>query len=432
MKRWERMAVAVATLGLLAPAAVRADIPGYTFSVPVKVAGSISDAANLQMGDVNNKGQFCMNFVSSNAGGELEWAWDGSTLTLLADPNSKLADGAVPSGANTWSPSGINDNGKVAWVEDIADGGSGPHYVMVYDLTTKQFTIAARPGDPGADGIKYGDAAASPSGGRMLADINNLDQVFWCTGRTGADGTDHTGVFMYDLRQKKGAVMAANGMKTADGKTITDAWWPDANDSSQVAVCASVDADSSTFGIYLADSTGITPIIPAGSTIDGVKIGSARWPRLANNGDVVAVVDLNGTDNGGAGESGDDVGVAYYSAAEKKAHLIVKPGDAVPGGTFQGLEPSRRVVGLTDNGQVFFLGVRADGADGVYRWQAGKIDALLLGNTTVAGLGKVDGVTRGIGGVTGYHFGVSGKGYVCFAAVVDGVEGYVLATPPAQ
>ena len=61
----------------------------------------------------------------------------------------------------------------------------------------------------------------------------------------------------------------------------------------------------------------------------------------------------------------------------------------------------------------------------------GKVDALILGGTTVAGLGKVEGVTKGIGGVTGYHFGVSGDGHIAFPAVVDGVEGYVVASPPA-
>jgi hypothetical protein len=434
MKRWSTLTlVAVAAAGLLASAAVRADIPGYTLSMPVKIGGAISDASAMQMGDVNNKGQFAVNFSSGDAGGELEWVWDGANLVQIADPNKTLPDGATVSGGNTWSPTGINDNGKVAWVVDIADGGTGPHYVVVYDIATKETTIVARPGDdPAGDGIKLGDQAAAPSGGRMVADINNLDQVFWCQARAGADGSEHTAVFMVDLKQKKGAVMVANGMKSTDGKTITDAWWPDANDSSQVAMCASVDADSSTFGIYLAGNGSITPIIPSGSTIDGQKIGSARWPRLANNGDIVAVVDLNNTENGGATETGDDIGVAYYSAADKTLHLIVKPGDAVPGGTFHGLEPSRRVVGVTDNGAVWFLGVREDGADGVYRWQAGKIEALVLGNTSVPGLGKVEGVTRGIGGVSGYHFGVSGKGYVAFPAVVDGVEGYVLATPPAQ
>jgi len=42
----------------------------------------------------------------------------------------------------------------------------------------------------------------------------------------------------------------------------------------------------------------------------------------------------------------------------------------------------------------------------------------------------VAGVTKGNGGVTGYHMGVSGDGHVVFAAVVDGVEGYVVAAPP--
>jgi hypothetical protein len=120
------------------------------------------------------------------------------------------------------------------------------------------------------------------------------------------------------------------------------------------------------------------------------------------------------------------------SAADKSVHLIVKPGDALPGGsTWQGVEPSRRTVGLTSHGQAFMIGVRADSADGIYMWQGGQLQALILGGTTVTGLGMVDGVSKGVGGVTGYHFGVSDDGHVAFAAVADGVEGYVLASPPA-
>jgi hypothetical protein len=88
---------------------------------------------------------------------------------------------------------------------------------------------------------------------------------------------------------------------------------------------------------------------------------------------------------------------------------------------------------------VIFLAVRDDVApdgtspgDGCYRWDpaTNTIDGLLLGNTTVPGLGKVGGVTKNNSGCTGYHMGVSGDGHVLFDAVVDGVEGYLVATPP--
>jgi hypothetical protein len=435
MRRWERGAreaglaiVALAALGLLAPTVGRADVPGYTFSVPVQAKGDLADYSLLQMGDVNNKGQFCLNMVGG--GGEKEYVWDGAQLIKLSEDNITVSDGATFSVGNVWSPTGISDKGKVAWTADMADG-TGPHYIMLYDLATKQYTIVAKPGQPAPGGGTYGDSGVGPSG-RMLTDINNLDQVVWNVAVAGADGNDHDAIFMFDLPQQKPTAIARNGMKTTDGKTITEAYWPDTNDQSQVSFSASVDGSDS-YGIYRWDKGNISPIVPAGSKIDGVTIGSARFARIANNGDIVCVVDTN-ADQGGAGEgnSTDDTGVAYYSAADKSVHLVVKPGDALPGGSiWQGVEPSRRVVGLTSHGQAFVIGVRADGGDGIYMWQGGKLEALILGNTTVPGLGKVDGVSKGVGGVSGYHFGVSDDGHVVFPAVVDGTEGYVLAAPPA-
>jgi len=120
-------------------------------------------------------------------------------------------------------------------------------------------------------------------------------------------------------------------------------------------------------------------------------------------------------------------------------HLIAKPGDKVPGGTLRGVEGNLRAVGIDDKGEAFILGVLEEPApdgtqlDGVYRWDptSRTITALVLGQTTVPGLGKLGGVTKNNGGVTGYHIGVSGDGHVAFPAIVDGVEGYVVAAPPA-
>src|SRR5262249_22973171 len=144
-------------------------------------------------------------------------------------------------------------------------------------------------------------------------------------------------------------------------------------------------------------------------------------------------------DQGPTYQGGDDTGVAVYQAATKSVHLVVKPGDKIPGGTYHAQEGNRRTQGITDKGQVFFLGTREDNApdgssrgDGVYRWDptTKTSDALILGNTTVPGLGKVGGVTTGNSGCTGYHLGCSADGHLNFPAVVDGVEGYVVATPP--
>jgi hypothetical protein len=437
VRRWETMAtVAVATLGLLAPAAVRADIPGYTFKVPISTSGPYGLTNQFQAGDVNNKGQFCGDPAGDT--GEREFAWDGTKVIKITDADVpiKTPDGATITNG-IWSPQGINNNGIVAWIADVSEG-TGPHYVMAYDLATSQYTIVARPGDKTPEGTTYPDANGLPAGGRMVADINDLDQVFWTTGKTAADGTDYCAIYMYDLKAKKGQLVAAAGMKTTDGKTISSAYWPDTNNSSQCTFTGSVDGGTS-YGTYMVDLKGtITPIIPAGSTIDGAKIGSVRWARLNNNGDVVATADFNGADQGPAYQGGDDTGVVMYRASDKSLHVVVKPGDKIPGGTYHAQEGNRRTQGITDKGEVFFLGTLEESApdgtrlDGVYRWDptTNKIDALVLGNTTVAGLGKVGGVTTGNGGNTGYHMGCSGDGHLVFSAVVDGAEGYVLATPP--
>jgi len=384
---------------------------------------------------VNNKGQFCMDFSSANQNGEREYVWTGTKLIKVTDETKPLPDGAIMGGGNTWSPTGLNNNGIVAWVVDPSDKSTGAHYVVAFDSVAGTYTIIARPGDPAPGGGMYEGSQGTVS--RMSADINDLNQVSFTDARPGTDGTDHASVYVYDMMTKKGILLAGPGTKTADGKTITDAGWSAINNNSEVVFTGSL--DGTTAGIYQADAKGIiTAIIPAGSTIDGQKIGSARWARNNNRGDVVAVVDLNGADNGLSGEVADDLGVALYSAADKSVHLIVKPGDKVPGGTYHSLENNRRIVGVTDTGQVFFLGVLESAApdntqnDGVYRWdpKTNTIDALVLGETTVTGLGKVAGVTKGNGGVTGYHMGVSGDGHVAFPAVVDGVEGFVLATPP--
>jgi len=442
VRRWESIAaVSVATLGLLAPAVVHADIPGYTFSRHFLSGGASGATDAYQAGDINNKGQFC----GDPNPGEREVAWDGTKELILSDSSIPILapDGATINNG-VWSPQGTNNNSIVAWIADIGDGGTGPHYVMAYDMNKSgaaAYTIVARPGDPAPGGGKYPDANGAPINGRMVADINDLNQVFWTTGKTAADGTDYAAIYSYDLGTKTGQLVAANGMKTTDGKTLNWAYWPDTNNSGQCSFSGNVDGNQDSSSIFFADGKGnITPIFVAGSKIDGVTIGSARWSRLSNNGDIVATVDLNGTDQGPQYQGGDDTGVAIYSAADKSVHLIVKPGDKIPGGTYHGQEANRRTQGITDKGQVFFLGVleetAADGTqkDGVYRWDptTKTIDALILGQSTVPGLGKVGGVTTGNGGCSGYHIGVSGDGHLNFDAVVDGVEGYTVATPPAQ
>src|SRR5262245_59865009 len=222
VRRWETIAaVSVATLGLLAPQVVHAaatpgakTIPGYTFAQHFLSGGPAGATDAYQSGDINNKGQFC----GDPNPGEREVAWDGTKELILSDSAVPILapDGATINNG-VWSPQGTNNNGICAWIADIGDGGTGPHYVMAYDLGKKQYTIVERPGDPTPEGTKYEDANAGPDGARMVADINDLDQVFWTTGKAGADGNDYAAIYMYDLNTKKGALVAANGMKTTDG-----------------------------------------------------------------------------------------------------------------------------------------------------------------------------------------------------------------------
>jgi hypothetical protein len=428
-------AVAVATLGILSPALVRAEVPGYTFKVILRSDGPEGTTNELQSGDVNNIGQFC----GDVAPGEREFVWDGTQITFLNDQEPapvKLPDGASLN-LGIWSPQGINNNGIVAWINPVADG-TGPYYVMAYDIAKKQYTTVARPQDPAPGGGVYQDTSGIPINGRMVADINDNNEVFWVTGKIAEDGESYCAIYSHDLDTKESKLVAARGMKTTDGKTIGAAYWPDTNNSSMCTFTGNVDGSDS-YGTYLADGKGnIEPIFPAGSQVGGVTIGSARWARINNNGDVVATVDVDGADQGPADQASESVGVAVYLAADKSKHLIVKPGAKIPGGTYHGQEANRRTQGITDKGEVWFLATleetAPDGtsrADGLYRWDPATkaIDALVLGNTTVGGL-KFGGVTTGNSGSSGYHIGVSGNGHLVFGAFVDGGEGYVLAIPP--
>jgi hypothetical protein len=430
VKRWETMAVvSVAALGLLAPAICRAaglpKLSDYKFQCVAAAKGDFDGGNSYQMGGVNSKGQ--MSFVIS-VGGERVYAYDGTKVIRVSDDSIALPDGAHFQN-DVWTSLGINDNGKVVWIAST-DSALGQHYVMTYDINTAKYEIVARPGDAVDGGGKFGSGESWGASARWYANINNKDQVAF--NANVLEGNDsHSGVFMYDPATKKVTKVAHPG-DTVGGKKLTNAWWPSINDAGQVVFIGNVD-DSEDYGIYVADGKGnISPISPPGTKVDALTLSSSRWPAIANNGDIAFVGDV-GASQGGASDPNatDDAGVFLYSAADKKLHTIVKPGDAVPGGVFHGVANRRRTVQVNSLGQVSFPATREDGGDGIYVFQGGKIEALMLGGTTVAGLGKVDGVTVGNGGVTGWHFAMSEAGHIAFPAVVDGTECYVLATPPA-
>jgi len=427
VKRWGTLAaVLVATLALLTPTAARAELPGYTVKSFFKATGQFADYNLFQMGDVNNKGQVTWNMVGG--GGEMQYIYDPELGVRLISPDSvKLSDGSSFSTGNVWSPQGINNNGVVAWIPDIVDG-TGAHYCVTYTIATGAYEIIARAGTAAPGGGTLGDDGAAPSG-RMLADINDAGVVVW---NQGVDGTG--AVFKYDPATKQSTAVARSGMKTTDGKTITNAWWPDINNLGQITFCASVDGSES-YGIYMSDGgTTITPIVPAGAKIDGVTIGSARWARNNNRGDIVCVVDTAG-DQGGNGEASDDTGVAVYTAADKSLRLILKPGTDLPGGgKYVGQEPRRRTVGITDSGMVVSVCIRDDQGGAVVAWDAtnGLRSVLRSGDKVLESNSVVTAVGRDVNGWDGYLIGVSGDGHIAFSAQLDGVGQYLLFSPPAQ
>jgi hypothetical protein len=433
VKRWGTTAVvSVATLGLLATGVGRAaEVPSvsqYKFTAPVCAKDALESGANFQIGDVNNKGQFSAVIA---LGGERVYAWDGSKTVKVSEDDIALPDGSFFSTSNVWTSLGINDDGVVAWVADTDGSVAGVKYIVTYELATGKYNIIARPGDPADGGGTLNDGGSHGPSDRMLADINNKGQVVWNQPIAGVEGDLHSGIFMYDPVTKKTTAVARPGA-TVGGKKLTNAWWPMINDEGQVVFGGNLD-DNEAYGVFVADGKGsITLIAGPDTKVGDVTIAAARWGNIANNGDVAFVGDL-GAPQGGAGEATEDTAVFLYSAADKALRTVVKPGDALPGGSaWQGVEPSRRVVQVNSLGQVGFIGVRADGGDGVYLYDkaASKLDALVLGGQKVPGLGTVDGVSKGTGGLTGYHFGMSENGHIAFPAIVDGLECFVLATPP--
>lgn len=424
MKRWETMAiVAGAAVGMLAPLSVQAAVPGYTFTTPVKATGDYEGTTLMQVGDLNNKGQFTVNFILD---GEKMYAWDGTALRKLSDVGVALPDGSSFVTGNVWSPHALNDNGVVAWIGDV-ENGSGAHYVVTYDIASGKYNIVAKPGDPADGGGEYGDGGGGP-GGRMVTDINNLGQVVFNIAVPDADGEPHGGTFMYDPATQKTIAIARPGT-IVDGKAITDTYYPNIADNGQVSFSANVDG-ADEFGIYVWDKGTITAVAAPGTQVGDVTISAARWARMAGNGDIVFVGDT-GDPQAGNAEVAEGTGVFLYTAADKKLTTVLKPGDALPGGgTFLGVESNRRPVGVNSKGQVLIVGIRDDELGGAYLWQAGKLDSLVLTGDNVPGVGTVTALGNDVNGWDGYHSAINDNGDVLVPAQIDGVGAYLLATAP--
>jgi hypothetical protein len=426
VKRWEKMVMPVAALSLLASAAMAA-VPGYTLKVTLNATGELEGGTGFQMGRVNNKGQYS-GVVNI---GERVFAWDGTKGIRVSDDTFKTPDGAAFSTGNVWTSLGMNDAGVVAWVADMDGSVAGVKYIVTFDINTKQYAIIERPGDPLPGGGTAADGGNHGATDRMLADINSAGQVVWNRVIAGPEGDPRSGIFMWDPVTKEKTAVARPGQDVVGGTKLDNGWNPAINDAGQVVFNGRTAAPGEDpGGVFMAEKGTITPIAVPGQKVGDLTIASARWGDIANNGDIALVADT-GDAQTDAAEVTDNTAVLVYRAATKQLEVIAKPGDTLPGGsTFAGVEASRRVVIATSNA-VAFAGVRADGQGGIYIHRNGQLEALITDGGDVPGLGKVDGVVKGIGGVSGYHMDMSENGYVAFPAVVDGVEGFVVATPPA-
>jgi hypothetical protein len=423
MRRGATTFAAVAAVCLMATPAAFAQ---YKFKVVISSAqfgGATYQACNL-----NNNGQFSFNIVGSEVdsggGGETTYVWDGTAAIRLQPTDTKLSDGSSLVSASHWSPHGINDAGKVAFV---ADTDNSPHAIVVYSIADKAFTLIAK-NDTVVEGGTLTSAGVALEG-RMVCDINNKDQIVWSEGLTPADGSDpNDAVFMFDPAANKVTTLARKGTALPGGKTILNALFPDIGDDGAVVFMANT-ADDENFGIYQWANGNITVICAPGTQVDGVTVAQAKLPR---NSDVGHVVFRGETvSSGGAAPVADDTGYFMFSAG--KLTKIIAPGDALPGGKkFVATEAGggRRSVGVNDSGLVAFKAVMENDESGIYLWKDGTITPMLTSGQSVEAAGTVESTTQGAAGSSGYHMGINDHGDVLFSGVIDGANVFVLATAP--
>jgi hypothetical protein len=422
MKRWSSLAaVAVAAVGLLAPKAVLAQT-GYKFKVVT--TSKEYGGHQFQIGDLNNKDQFSWNIVGpdkdSGGGGEVTYFWDGSTITRIQPSDTKLSDGAALISGNMWTPQGINDAGKVAYV---ADTDKSPHAIVVWDSATKTYTMISNI-DTVVEGGKLTSAGVALEG-RMVAEINNSDQVVWSEGLDSGNGDPNDAVFLFDPATKKITTVAHNGTALPGGKTILNALFPNINDAGEVVFMANT-TDNENFGVYQWAAGNITVICAPDTTVDGVKIASAKLPRNANGGLVVFRGET--TPSGSGAPQATDTG--FFVFAGGKLTKVVAPGDALPGGKFVATEGNRRAVGINKDGLVAFKATMENDQTGIFLWKAGTFTPLVTSGQTLESSSKVDSLVQGVGDMDGYHLAINDFGDVAFSAVIGGDHAAVLALAP--
>jgi hypothetical protein len=393
----------------------------------MKVVVSAKDGFNggtYQVGDLNNKGQFSFNIVGSEkdsgGGGETTYLFDGSAVIRLQPQESpKLPDGSTLTSASHWTPHGINDV-AVVW---IADTDKSPHAVVRYDIASKAYTIIAND-QTVVEGGKLTSGGVALEG-RMVADVNNKDQVVWSEGLTPADGSDAAdAVFMFDPATSKHTTIARKGTALPGGKTVAGALFPNINDNGDVVFMANT-ADNENYGIYQYSGGNISVICAPGTQVDGVTIAQAKLPRNSN---VAVVFRGETTSSGGAAPVADDTG--FFMFRDGKLSKIAVPGDTLGSAKMVSTEGNRRAIAVNNSGLIAFKATLEGDASGIFLFQDGKVTPLLTSGQTVEAAGAVSSVVQGIGDNSGYHMGINDLGDVVFSGVVDGNNAFIMATAP--
>lgn len=395
------------------------------YKTRVVVSTKDTGGGQYQPGDLNNNGQFSMNIVGaerdSGGGGETSYFFDGTNLIRFQPHETKLSDGSTLTSGNMWTPHGINDAGKVAYA---ADTDNSPKAIVVWNSADKTYKLISKNTTVVEGGTLTSAGVALE--GRMVADINNKDQVVWSEGLTPADGSDATdAVFMYDPATDKITTIARKGT-VVNGKTILGALFPNINEDSQVVFMANT-TDNENYGVYQWEAGNITVIAAPGTVVDGVTIASAKLPRNATGGHVVFRGET--TPSGSGAPQADDTGYFIYTGG--KLSKIAAPGDALPvGGKMVSTEGNRRAIGVNAKGQVVFKAVMEGDASGVFLWEAGKITPIIASGQSVEAAGTVASVVQGLGDYNGYHLAINDHGDVITGGVIDGNQVVIMATAP--
>jgi len=420
LKRWGLVTAATALLACQAAFA--------QYKVKVVTTAKEYGGNTWQIGDLNNKGQFNFNIVGaekdSGDGGETHFFFDGTSIIRVHPSSAKLSDGSGLVSASMWTPMGINDNGRLAYV---ADTDKSPHAIVMFDTTTKEYTLIAN-NETVVEGGKLTSAGVALEG-RMVADINNKDQVVWSEGLEPAGGGDaNDAVFHYDPATKKITTIARKGTAVPGGKQLLNALYPNINELGEVVFMANT-TDNENYGIYQWANGNISVICAPGTKVDNLTIAQAK---LARNADGYVVFRGETTSSGDAEPVAEDTGYFLYSAATGKITKVVAPGDALPGGKFVATEggAGRRSVGVNKNGQVAFKAVMEGDATGVFLFKDGTITPVLVTGQTIEASGKVGSVVHGVGDHSGYHMAINDFGDIAVSGTLDGSYAFFLLTAP--